>query len=362
VELHHLKAINVYRGDALIDSIFEPGLGAHLEAVDLTLVEPGFYEYSIVAITDKHVSDTVTVATAWVGLDTAVAPEATVECFEDGTATLYIEHSGEGLHGGYVGEVRYRVVSSVDGQIEDATTDTQIDLAEPESLDVYSFTVWAFGQNNEESEPCATESVAMGKAILLPHDFDFGREEIFMIWEMGDWAYESETKSVATNQASQMATPPFLAQRGEVAFSFYAEPMAGTAELDFALLDEDMQLVSESVTVVANSDANQQCIAIVPVPAEGVYRLSIEAKQGVRLLGASLSQYSVDGINSVDAGSGITYDSATGILTAKGLVRVYTASGMFVRSIDADGSVSLADLASGVYIITCGNSSFKIIK
>lgn len=362
VALNHLKAISVYRGEQLIDSISEPALGAHLEAIDSTLTEPGFYEYSIVAITDKHVSDTVTVATAWVGLDTAVAPVATVECFEDGTATLYIEHSGEGLHGGYVGEVRFRVVSSVDGQIEDATANTQIDLAEPESLDVYSFTVWAIGQNNEESEPCATESVAMGKVILLPHTFDFGREEIFTIWEMGDWAYEAETKSAATSQASQMVTPPFQAQRGEVAFSFFAEPMAGTAELEFALLDEDMLPVGESVEVEASSDANQQVFAIVPVDAEGVYRLSIEAKQGVHILDATLSQHSVDGVNSVDLGSEIVYDAVTGTLTANGLVCVYTASGVLVRSIDADGKVSLSDLASGVYIIACGNSSIKIIK
>lgn len=362
-ELHHLVSVNVYRGDLLVDSIAEPALGVALEVVDSNISEPGFYQYSIVAITDKHASDTVTVATAWVGLDTAVAPQATVEVFDDGSGCIYIEQAEAGIHGGYVGEIRYRVVSSVDGEIENATANTQIDLSEPESLDVYSFTVWAIGENKAESESCTTASVAMGKHILLPHTFDFAREEIFTIWEMGDWAYDAEVKSVITSQASEMVTPPFVAQRGEVKFDFFADPIAADAvEIEFALLDADMQPVGDAVNVEINSAINSQNWAILAVPADGTYRLAVNAKGAAGISSATLSQLSVDGVSSVGSDSTLAYDPATGVIMAYGEVRVFTASGVMVRRIDADGSVSLSDLASGVYVITCGNNSIKIIK
>ncbi|MDE7375799.1 MAG: fibronectin type III domain-containing protein, partial [Muribaculaceae bacterium] len=228
--LASIDKVELYRGETLVKT-FENVAPGSLSSVNETYDEAGTYTYSVVCYLGEYASESATATSPWVGVDTPAAPQnVTLTRNDDGSATLAWSPVN-GKFGGYVGSVTYAVTSLVDNQeVASALADTTLQIAAPEVLAIYSYSVAATNVIGT-GEAATSNALMLGQGITLPYTPTIDVDAL-ALWSLPAnssgkaWKYDSAKGGLYSGYSSDLwaFTPPLTAQKGKIKLTF-----AGTA-------------------------------------------------------------------------------------------------------------------------------------
>lgn len=220
------------------------------EAVNVTLTEPGLYNFVIYVSNQAGDGEKTTVKAVYVGKDTPEATKATLE-YADGNMNLTWLPVTASINGGYINAdaITYTVTryeGAKDGVVvaeNIKVTSFSEAIAEPESITAYYYTVVAETEGMV-SAAAVSNTVTLG-SIYPPYTFDFndGSLEGFTIVNAnGDnitWAAYNSAARISYNSALEMddwlITPGIVLEKGKaysVTASIYAQSSSFTEKVE----------------------------------------------------------------------------------------------------------------------------------
>lgn len=383
-ELTSLDRVEVMRGEELIATVEAPAPGSVSEITDAAIAAPGVYTYTITPYMGTTAGESVTVATAWVGIDTPKAPANVAVAITPEGRTVSFDAVTEGINGGYIpaADVVYTIArdGAVIAEGIAATTYTDTEAGLP--YNVYAYTVAASLPEAEAGQPSAAVEVKFGTALELPYTPDLTSSPEAALWTMtnsiegkGSWKPNTAKGALVNDTYSGVAwafTPPFHGARGTMSVSFratcYRAAYPETVEVYLCNAADSTATVPTAEDKIFLGQVETTSAAYAPVTTfeaniadPGTYYVAFvnSAQMTCTLTEPSLLQTYLDpnqttGIASAATGTTLlAYNREAAILsaTANGTITVTATDGTVVATTEA-ATLSTAQLGEGLYIAT----------
>lgn len=169
--LSALDSVEVYRGDALIQTIKTPTMGEAATYTDAALTEAGIYTYTVTAYAAGQ-SAKDSVKTAWVGEDVPTAVTNLQATAEGDVVTLSFTATTSTVHNGWIDptSIRYRITRLPDNEVVAETYEYTAPFTDQvPQQGTYSYTVTSLNSTGAEGESVTSNEVTAGPAIKPPY-------------------------------------------------------------------------------------------------------------------------------------------------------------------------------------------------
>lgn len=384
VDLAAIDSVEIYRGSDLIRTIKNPEPGSAASYTD-NVPTSGAYTYTAYVYVGGKKSAAAEASVAWVGYDTPSAPANAALALVDGKPVVSFDAVTTGVHGGYIdaNAVTYTITRLPDEAVVaeniSATSFTDNSVL---PLANYKYSIVA-KYGNLESEAVETNALILGDALELPYETAFESADDAAIWSFYDangdgktWSYNASKSDLETG---------FSAKVGDAAFTPPFRTVQGRHKLTYTVHGYSARYGDAyNVSLATNSDfANAVNIAVYPdkdiafsmfeertvdfdINAAGVYNIGFvqnsTSQWGIYIGMVKIERVVPTGITDVVAVNMPYYSRAaqTLMLAQPARVTVVAVNGAVVASAEAESQLSLAHLASGVYVATVATADGKI--
>ena len=369
--------------------------GSEVKITD-NVPEAGFYTYRVSAVLNDVSSEAVEVETAWVGIDTPVAPEVEAEVVNNNAVITWSMPESVSVHGGFVdrealtytiyrSDVEEAIANNVTG---DSYTDNAFAKLE---WNVYSYSVVASfrGLSSEESD----SNTILGGDVVSGNtiEADFSDESSVETWQFSDWKVE-DGKLVAQNvdlANNSVELPPFRIDDDNELNCLLNLTLSATEEAEEVLavylckFDDtatstpgrqvkpkaaDVELMKIESLTATSAEADKTLSF--DLPETGKYRLVLKCESAENK-GLFLSALSLEVARETTSVSDLIDNSkimiAGGILTLpEGCVRadIFNLAGLRISAVENNQTIDISHLTSGIYLVnlTLSDGSAQVVK
>lgn len=375
----------------------------------------GYHTYTVVTYIGEEASDASNEVKAWIGPDALKAVDNAKAVISDDETYVTVSFDAldpltGGANGGYVGNVSYKVVRMPDEHVvAEAAEESPVidDAIEGLSLGSYYYEIYAV-RGDEESDAAVTAKLVLGDAIDIANGdsyaFDFSNGDFFDLWTnttdesvTSKWTYSKSYGRIESSfNRSIVFTPKFKLYEGTYELEYSARSYNGNYASGLSIflstntsasVDPDEPVAETYSFRAAAADDIPETTVIAhhefKSAFETTYHETFDVKKpynyyigfqhnpssallpAVYLSNVRLTAKNVTGVGNIaDDESGMAYDLTGDMLvTAEGAaVEVYGIDGKLLLATVSEGTVSLAGLGHGVYVVRIGSKSFKIVK
>ncbi|MGM9868046.1 MAG: T9SS type A sorting domain-containing protein [Sodaliphilus sp.] len=385
VDLAHIEKVEIYRGSDLIHTCTATIPDGDESYFDDTMPTSGAYTYTAYVYVDGKKSAAAEASVAWVGYDTPSAPANAALALVDGKPVVSFNAVTTGVHGGYVPahQMTYTITRLPDeAVVAENITDTCFTDNSVLSLANYKYSIVA-KYGNLVSEATETNALILGEPLELPYETAFESADDAAIWNFYD--ADGDGKTWSYNASKSDLETGFNAKVGDAAFTPPFHTVQGLHKLTYTVHGYSGRYGDAyNVALAANSDfANAVNIAEYPdkdiafsmfeertvdfnIDVAGVYNIGFvqnsTSQWGVYVGMVKIECVVPTGITDVVAVNVPYYSRAaqTLMLAQPARVTVVAVNGAVVASAEAESQLSLAHLASGVYVATVATADGKI--
>lgn len=369
----------IFRGEEKVSEGVDAAPGSAVTYID-NVTDAGKYTYNVKVSLAGSYGNTATATSGWVGYDTPKAPaDVTLASVDEHPQISFSPVTAEGANGGLVdvASVRYTVVRDNDGIViamdtEETTVIDNTDLP----LANYSYTVYAKA-GNLQSEAAQSNKMVFGDALQVPFSIDLSTDDA-TLWTTLDadgngfgWSYNTskgyyENTSMKSPKKDYLFTPPFKTIESKLRLTYtvvgYSYRYSDEYKVVFSTATDAE--TAETAEVIETVEANgvksammvSRTVEFTTLKAGKFYIGFCDVSTdpwGLSIGSVKLEMLEdLSGVQSVEATGGLSYSAQVGALMVgdKAQLTVYSLTGAIVMSDNAESSLSVATLPTGVYV------------